>query len=106
MVAIKAGQVASTVKRPPDGMQAYLIYGPDTGLVNETGRNLAEKLSVATDDPGDILRMDETDLDSDPDRLPVELRTVSMFGGAKIVRLRFGPKINPDALADLSLIHI
>lgn len=100
MVAIKAGQVASTVNRPPEGTQAFLVYGPDTGLVTETGKKLADKLASATTEPGDILRLDEADLDSDPDRLPVELRTVSMFGGAKIVRLRFGPKINPDALAD------
>lgn len=100
MVAIKAGQVASTVNRPPDGTQAFLVYGPDTGLVTETGKKLAEKLAAATTDPGDILRLDEADLDNDPDRLPVELRTVSMFGGAKIVRLRFGPKINPDTLSD------
>ncbi len=100
MVAIKAGQVSSTVNRPPDGTQAFLVYGPDTGLVHETGKKLADKLASATDEPGDILRLDETDLDSDPDRLPVELRTVSMFGGAKIIRLRFGPKINPDVLAD------
>ncbi|MGI9405544.1 MAG: DNA polymerase III subunit delta, partial [Hyphomicrobiaceae bacterium] len=100
MVAVKAGQVASTIKQPPDQTQAFLIYGPDTGLVSEYGLKLAQTLSQATPEPGDILRLDEADLDSDPDRLPVELRTVSMFGGTKIIRLRFGPKINPDTLAD------
>ncbi|MEL7544582.1 MAG: DNA polymerase III subunit delta [Pseudomonadota bacterium] len=102
MVAIKTAGVAKAITAPSPDHQAFLIYGPDSGLVSERGKALASVLAAAggSAETADILRLDEEDLSADPDRLAVELRTVSMFGDAKVVRLRFGPRVNPDVLGD------
>ena len=36
--------------------------------------------------PGEIIRIEDGDLEDDPDRLAVELQTMPMFGGRKVVR--------------------
>ncbi|MEL6289757.1 MAG: DNA polymerase III subunit delta [Pseudomonadota bacterium] len=101
MVAIKASLVPKTVADPGTAYSAFLIYGPDAGLVSENARTIALHLAAHSGpEPGEIIRLDEDDLAADPDRLSVELRTVSMFGDAKIVRLRMGARTNPDQLAD------
>jgi DNA polymerase-3 subunit delta len=51
--------------------------------------------------PGEILRFDDADLDEDPDRLGIELRTVPMFGGRKIVRATAGRRISAAVLKPL-----
>ena len=48
----------------------------------------------APDPPGEIIRIDDSDLDDNPDRLLIELQTVSMFGDAKVVRTTLGRRIN------------
>ncbi|MFX8964994.1 hypothetical protein ABTN15_19415, partial [Acinetobacter baumannii] len=45
--------------------------------------------------------MDDASLDEDPDRLVVELNTIPMFGGRKIVRAATGRRINAQSLKPL-----
>lgn len=85
MVAVK-GSVEQYLKAPPKGVSAILLYGTDAGLVTERAQALAKAVANQTTPPGDIFRLDDSDLDTDPDRLIVELTTVSMFGGRRIVR--------------------
>jgi DNA polymerase-3 subunit delta len=51
--------------------------------------------------PGEIIRLDDADLDSDPDRLAVELQTLPMFGSSKIVRATTGRRIGTAAIKPL-----
>ena len=46
---------------------------------------------AANFDPPARSCIEDSDLDSDPDRLHTELRTVSMFGGARVVRTGTSP---------------
>jgi DNA polymerase-3 subunit delta len=99
MVAIKTHQAnafLAAVARLPN---AVLLYGSDEGLARERAATLAKRL--AERDGGDILRLDDADLDGDPDRLAIELRTVSMFGGRKIVRASAGRRVSANALRPL-----
>ncbi|MEW5963169.1 MAG: DNA polymerase III subunit delta [Pseudomonadota bacterium] len=98
MVALKAPQVASFVKRPSSEVSALLIYGTDAGLVSERARAVAEAYAAQSTPPGEIIRVDESDLETDPDRLSVELMTVAMFGGRRIVRVSTGRRINAAML--------
>lgn len=99
MVAIKAHQANSFLSPPGPKYPAVLFYGTDAGLVAERAQKLAAV--IAARDAGEIVRLDDSDLDSDPDRLAVELQTIPMFGGSKVVRATAGRRINAAALQPL-----
>ena len=93
MTAVKAGEVEGLLRRGPDPRIAViLVYGPDTGLVAERARLLAER---AVDDPSDpfaLVKLDGDVLASDPGRLMDEAGTVGLFGGKRAVWVRSGSR--------------
>lgn len=99
MVAIKAHQAQSFLNPPGPKVPAVLFYGTDAGLIFERAAKLAALLAAR--DNGEIIRLDDADLDTDPDRLAVELQTIPMFGGSKVVRVTAGRRINAAALQPL-----
>ncbi len=101
MVAIKGHQAAAFLKTPDDRFTAYLLFGTDPGLVSERSAHLAKAIAARSDPPGEIVRLDDIDLENDPDRLSVELLTVPMFGGRKIVRTATGRRITALTLKPL-----
>jgi DNA polymerase-3 subunit delta len=101
MVAVKTHQAEAflrTLERLP---QAILFYGTDAGLVLERAAHLAQRLAAEHDPPGEILRLDDASLEEDPHRLFVELKTVPMFSGRKIVRASPGRRLATAALKPL-----
>lgn len=101
MVAIKAPQAAQFLKSPPSNITAVLFFGTDPGLVSERSEQLAKRLAARENPPGEILRLDDGDLDEDPDRLGVELDTRPMFSGRKIIRAAAGRRIAAASLKSL-----
>jgi DNA polymerase-3 subunit delta len=101
MVAIKPAQAAQFLKAPPAHVGAVLFFGSDPGLVSERSDLLARRLAAREDPPGEVLRLDDSDLDSDPDRLGVELDTRPMFSGRKIIRAAAGRRISAAVLKPL-----
>jgi len=98
MVAVKAHQAETFLKPPGPSYAAILFYGTDAGLVAERAALLARMLAAREEPPGEIIRLDDADLDADADRLAIELQTMPMFGGSKIVRAIAGRRINANAL--------
>jgi DNA polymerase-3 subunit delta len=96
MVAVKSFQADAFLKAVERVPSAVLFYGTDAGLVGERAATLARRLAEAHD--GEVLRLDDADLDDDPDRIAVELLTRPMFGGRKIVRAAAGRRINAASL--------
>lgn len=101
MVAIRAAQANAFLAKPDARIRAVLLYGPDAGLVSERAQKLASLLAAREEPPGEIIRLDETDLEASPERLAVELLTVPMFGGAKIVRTSTSRRVNTATLQPL-----
>jgi DNA polymerase-3 subunit delta len=101
MVAVKAHQAEAFLKAVERLPALILLYGTDAGLVAERGADVARRLAARDDPPGEVLRMDDASLDEDPDRLVVELNTIPMFGGRKIVRAATGRRINAQSLKPL-----
>jgi DNA polymerase III subunit delta len=101
MVAVKAHQAESFLKPPGPRVPAVLFYGTDAGLVAERAARLATLLAARDDPPGEIIRLDDSDLDNDPGRLLIELQTMPMFGGSKIVRATAGRRITAVTLQSL-----
>ena len=101
MVAFKAREAARLLQNPDKAFTAFLLYGPDEGLVNDRARSLARSLAAMTDPPGDILRIGERDMAEQPDILAVEAKTMPMFGGPKIIRVTAGPKLKPELVEEV-----
>ena len=98
MVAVKAHQAEAFLKAPGPSVPAVLFYGTDAGLVSERAARLAAVVAARDNPPGEIIRIEDTDLDNDPDRLAIELQTIPMFGGSKVVRAAAGRRITAAAL--------
>lgn len=101
MVAVKAGQAASFLKSPPAHLSAVLFFGTDPGLVSERAERLAKLIADREDPKGEILRLDDADLDEDAGRLAVELDTRPMFSGRKIIRAAAGRRVSTPLLKPL-----
>jgi DNA polymerase-3 subunit delta len=85
MVAAKAGDVAGLLRRPDRRVAVFLFFGPDTGLINERARLVAE---ASVDDPADpfqLIRIDGDVIASEPGRLLDEVATVGLFGNRRAV---------------------
>jgi len=90
--------------RPDPKINAVLVYGRDLGVVRERAQALAEKASERPDDPFDVARISDGDLESDPALIADELAAYSLMGGRRLVRLRLSSeKAQLDRLAASAL---
>ncbi|MEP3045316.1 MAG: DNA polymerase III subunit delta [Roseibium sp.] len=85
MTALKASEIDRFVANPPEAGGVVLIFGPDTGLVSERATRLVAKASEGDSDPFNLIKIDASELSSDPDRLIDEVLTVPLFGGRRII---------------------
>lgn len=88
MVALKGGEFDRLVAHPERTPPLVLIFGPDHGLVAERAAALAKAVAGKSDDPFALVRLDGSDLASDPARLIDEARTVALFGGRRTIWVR------------------
>lgn len=88
MSSLKAAEIDRFVANPPDGGAVVLIFGPDTGLVSERATRLVGKASEGDSDPFNLIKLDATELSTDPSRLIDEVLTVPLFGGRRIVWIK------------------
>ena len=101
MVAIKTHQAAAFLNALDRAPPAVLFYGTDAGLVTERAAQLAKALAERDDPKGEILRLDDANLEDDPNRIYVELQTAPMFGGRKVVRATTGRRVTAAQLKPL-----
>ncbi|MEO1695238.1 MAG: DNA polymerase III subunit delta, partial [Pseudomonadota bacterium] len=101
MVAVKANQADAFLKKLPADVALIVAFGTDPGRVSEVA-GMAAKAAAARSDPlAEVLRIDDADLEDAPDRLMVELNTVPMFGGAKVIRTTLGRRVTAASLKPL-----
>ena len=101
MVAVKAHEADAFLRALPAKINAFLFYGSDDGLVAERARTCCKTASNASVPPGEILRIDDLDLESDLGRIATELTTIAMFGGRRIVRVSASRRITAAVIAPL-----
>ncbi len=93
MTAVKAGEIEGLIRRGPDPrIPVILVFGPDTGLVTERARKLAEDFVDDPSDPFALVRIDGDALASDPGRLCDEAGTMGLFGGRRSIWVRPGTR--------------
>jgi len=98
MVAVKSHQGDAFLNAPSDQFTALLFFGTDPGLVMERAGQAAKTWAKLSDPEGEIIRLDDSDLEDEPDRLTLELDTLPMFGGRKVVRVSLGRRLNAALL--------
>jgi DNA polymerase-3 subunit delta len=101
MVAIKTHQAAAFLSALDRAPPAVLFYGTDAGLVTERAAQLAKALAERDEPKGEILRLDDANLEDDPNRIYVELQTAPMFGSRKVVRATTGRRVTAAQLKPL-----
>ena len=89
MVAVKPALINRFLAHP-DQYDAYLIYGPDEGLVAERASLLSKSLASKAGSQTEQIKLLDEDLATNPDRLSLDLKTISMFGERKIIRASAG----------------
>ncbi len=100
MVAVKNADIARLLSNP-DKFDAYLIYGPDQGLVTERAATLSKNLAVHSNGSSEQVKLLNEDLSTNPERLGLDLKTISMFGERKIIRLEAGKDLPINTLETL-----
>lgn len=93
MVAVKPAQITAFLTKPPTVCHAVLVYGADAGLVTERATQLSHYFANLSNPMAEIVRVDDSDLEDTPDRLVIELKTISMFGEGKVVKTALGRRI-------------
>jgi DNA polymerase-3 subunit delta len=101
MVAVRANEVAAALRRPDPKIGVFLVYGPDTGLVAERARAVAERAVEDPADPFQLVRLDGDAVAGDPGRLADEAGTVGLFGGRRAIWVRATAKNLAPALEPL-----
>lgn len=85
---LKAHEVDRALSRPDPDIQAFVIFGPDSGLVRERANQLAKALVDNPDDPFTVTRLTEEDIKADPAALADAMAAMSLMGTAPLVRVR------------------
>ena len=76
-------RVRSALDRPPADIRLYLFHGP----AESTGFVLAGRLAKALGPEAERIDLDGATLKSDPARLADEAAAISLFGGARFIRV-------------------
>ncbi|WP_336293814.1 DNA polymerase III subunit delta [Bartonella sp. CB169] len=90
MAQKKAHEVDHFLTRFSRSFPVVLIYGSDRGLVCERAQRFAKLTQVAIEDPFSTIRLDAAEIDKDPARLGNEARTLSLFGGDRLIWISNG----------------
>jgi DNA polymerase III subunit delta len=99
MVAIAAKDAEAFVRTGFARHSVILIYGPDEGLVSERAEAIAK--ATVGNDPANIMRLEGDAVAADPLLLADEANAISMFGGARAIRVRVDSKSLGSALEPL-----
>ena len=88
MAVLKAGDVGRFSGNPDPNIRAFLIHGNDIGQVRELAGDLVIAQAGSSDDPFNVVRLDDAALKDDPARLADEAQAISMMGGKRAIWVR------------------
>jgi DNA polymerase III subunit delta len=101
MVALKEAAAARFLASPPGAVCGFLFYGSDSLQISARAEAISNTILKRAGPDAEVIRLHDTDAASIPDRLPVELTTGSLFGGARIVWLTSCPAKAQTAILDV-----
>ncbi len=80
-------QIEPFVKAPDLSARVILIYGPDNGLMKERAKIIGKTIVADLNDPFNAVTLDTSSMLDDPTKLPDEAASMSMMGGARLIRI-------------------
>jgi DNA polymerase III subunit delta len=92
LTEVKPHQFEAALRTSLPALHVILVHGPDTGHVAERASQAARASGIALDDAFSCIRADADDFLSEPGRLLDEARSISMFGGKRLIWLRLGSR--------------
>ena len=88
MAEVKSHEFEGFLTKSARHYRLFVIYGPDRGLVAERASALAATTGVDLSDGFALIRLDASDIQSDPGRLIDEMNAFGLFGGEKLIWVR------------------
>lgn len=88
MVDIKSHEFEGFLAKSARHYRIFVVYGPDRGLVAERAGAIAGTTGVDLHDGFALIRLDVSDIQSDPGRLVDEVNAFGLFGGEKLIWVR------------------
>ncbi|KPF57695.1 MULTISPECIES: DNA polymerase III subunit delta [Rhizobium/Agrobacterium group] len=88
MVEVKSHEFEGFLAKSARHYRMFVIYGPDRGLVAERASQVAKTTGVDLNDGFALIRLDASDIQSDPGRLIDEVNAFGLFGGEKLIWVR------------------
>ena len=85
---IKAHEYAALIRRAEIPYRIVLVFGPDRGLVSERAAEIAAATRIDLKDDFSVVRLEAAEIAGDAGRLIDEARSVSLFGGERLVWVR------------------
>ena len=83
---ISASKASATVANPPDGVRAFLLYGPDRGMAAAHARALSDQIVPdGADAPFNHVRLEPENLRAEKSLLADELAATTLMGGRRVV---------------------
>ncbi|WP_196260308.1 DNA polymerase III subunit delta [Pelagibacterium limicola] len=101
MTALKGKDIAAFLARPDLSQGLVLVYGPDAGLVSENAGLVVKRQMGENPDPESLITLQMSEIEADPQRLGIETRTPSLFGGDRLIRIRNANNKLAPTLAEL-----
>jgi len=89
------------MSNPPVDVIGVLFFGPDRGLAKERANQLSKIYCTNPDDAFAATVLTADDLTSDPAKLADEMSALSMFGDARLVRIRLDHERSGAAIAKI-----
>lgn len=83
-------QIDAFLKNPDKKIRAILVYGPDSGLVQERAAILGKHYVADLNDPFNVAHLTGDIIADDPARLSDEANARSLMGGMRVVRITGG----------------
>lgn len=80
-------QIEPFVKKPDPAARVILIYGPDNGLMKERAAMIGKTVVADLNDPFNAVTLNAAQIAEDPARLADEAASMSMMGGARLIRI-------------------
>ena len=84
---IPSKDIDTLVKKPREPFLGYLLHGPDSGLIDERARALAQFFSSNLDDPFSVSKVTGKEIQSNPALLGDALNSMALIGATKVVLL-------------------
>lgn len=98
---LDARQIERFIARPDPAQPVILLFGPDSGRIDERGTALGRTVTPDLSDPFRVSELTGEQIEREPGRLIEEAQALCLMGGRRLVRIRRATEACAAALVSL-----